>query len=829
MTRVSGDDWRVCIVAAGPGTGKTTFAAQWLAGTDGAWLSLDDAADHPETFWLSVATALQHARPGAFDATEQLATRSRTDSALFVMQFLDDAAALERSLEFVLEDFHVLRNPAIIASFASVIENLPAQLRFVITSRSDPALPTARWRARSWVADIRQRDLAFDEDETRSLLAALGAPVFAPGEIVELQTRTEGWVAALILMAGARRDADEAGVARRLTGSNRMIADLLAEEVIERQPDDVRDLMLCSSIVDDFDPDLCDILAGRRDSRACLESLERETHFLVTVEPRGAYRYHPLLKDLLRAELDRLYPGRAADLHLSAARAFIARGDFSSAVAHYVAHGDRDRAFQLVLDPRFEWREHDDVARTAAWLDAFPAEFLAESVERMLNFAFALMLCWRWNEAHAWLNRAEHALAAEPCSRVEDVVLLDILRLYEFISDAADATGIECGHRALGHIDRGVELGIAGERVRPGLARAHLLVDDPEGAEDALRGPIHGGEISATVVPLGVRARIALRQGHLRAAAEHSEKALAAASAFEMPKHFVTLDAHIALLGVLTDRDDLAAARRVVEQIESVTAGHPAFAYRIIGRLDEVRLAAARGLEDAFAVVDDLRILLHERDRPTLRSFVDAIEARLHLDAGETSKAEALADRLHPGTPARHLLVARLHLARGSTTHARERLDRATLTSVRDRLTAELLSVRACVMSGEDPERHLSRVVELAAPEHLVRVVLEEGDVVARLVRSAAERVGVIEAEQFATALGSPPRLRHSADAFVTLTEREQAVLRFLPSRLTNQEIGGECFMSVNTVKAHLKAIYNKLGVSSRSDAVERARMLGAL
>ena len=220
---------------------------------------------------------------------------------------------------------------------------------------------------------------------------------------------------------------------------------------------------------------------------------------------------------------------------------------------------------------------------------------------------------------------------------------------------------------------------------------------------------------------------------------------------------------------------------------------------------------------------------MHERDRPTLRSFVDAIEARLHLDAGETSKAEALVDRLQPGTPARHLLVARLHLARGSTTHARERLDRATLTSVRDRLTAELLSVRACVMSGEDPERHLSRVVELAAPEHLVRVVLEEGDVVARLVRSAAERVGVIEAEQFATALGSPPRLRHSADAIVTLTEREQAVLRFLPSRLTNQEIGRECFMSVNTVKAHLKAIYNKLGVSSRSDAVERARMLGAL
>ena len=166
---------------------------------------------------------------------------------------------------------------------------------------------------------------------------------------------------------------------------------------------------------------------------------------------------------------------------------------------------------------------------------------------------------------------------------------------------------------------------------------------------------------------------------------------------------------------------------------------------------------------------------------------------------------------------------------RGSVTEARQVLYRAHFTTLRERLGAQLLHVRACIVSGEDPEQHLGRVVALAAPEHLVRMVLEEGDVIARLVRAAAEDVGVVEAERFATALGSPPHHRHNPAAITVLTKRERAVLRFLPSRLTNQEIGAQCFMSVNTVKAHLKAIYAKLGVSSRSDAIQRARLLGEL
>ena len=833
MQRLSGHDWRVCVMAAGPGTGKTTLAAQWLEEAAGAWLSLRTEIDQYECFWLHVLAALQRARPGAFDATEQLVIRSRADSASFVTQLLEDAAALRDPLTLVLEDFHVLRDPTVAASLTRVVEGLPPQMRVLITSRSDPVLPLPRWRARSWLVDIRQRDLEFDPDEVEDLLAALGEHRLTREEVIDLQVRTEGWGAALILTALSMSDGDESAVARGVNGSNRLIADLLTEEIIDQQPNDVHDLMLCSSIADDFDADLCDLLTGRSDSQTRLQALERETHFLVTVDEKGpTYRYHRLLRDLLCAELDRHHPGRSAALHRVAGRALEDRGEVVRAVGHYLACGDTDRAFELVFDRAFEWCGRCDpkeLTGAAAWLAMFSANYIAANTSRMLKCAFALSLCWRWEEAQAWLDRAERALDADRRPHDEDVALVDVVRLQQFIGEGAAPAALECGKRALDQIEQGIDLGVAGELVRPNLASAYLLVDDPETADKTLSCPVHGAGMTTTVLVRGVHARIALRQGHVRAAAEQAELALAAAAAFDLSTHIASVNAQIALLGVLTDRDDLVSARRVVAQIKEISDRTPGLVYRIVSRLDEVRVAAAHGPEGAFSVIDDLRGLLHERDRPELCCFVDAIEARLHIDAGEVGKAEVLIGRLRSGSTTRHLLEARVHLARGSATEARQMLDCAPFTTLRDRLGAELLQVRACIVSGEDPERHLKRAVELAAPEHLVRVVLEEGEVIARLVRTAAEDLGLMEAGRFASALGAPPHQRHTRSPITVLTEREQAVLRFLPSRLTNEEISAECFISVNTVKAHLKAIYAKLGVSSRSAAIQRARMLGEL
>jgi LuxR family maltose regulon positive regulatory protein len=597
MEVMAGDDWRVATVTAGPGTGKTVFATQWLtrARADGcAWVSLDEGDDRPERFWLYVTAALQRACPGAFSESERLVTETRSDWKAFGAQLLSDAEGLDRAIVLALEDLHTIHAPATFEALSWIVEQLPPQLRLVCTARSDLPLPLARWRARSWLVEVRQDDLAFDREETAALFAALGEDRLGDSELGLLQAHTEGWVAALQLAAISMRNGDAHAVARSFAGNNRMMADLLRSEVLDRQDDEVQDLMLCSSIADDFDADLCDALTGRRDSASQLRAIESETHFLVTVDDRPTYRYHQLLREMLRVELATRSPGRAEELHRVAADVLEARGDILRAVDHLLAVGDPDRAFELVFLPAVEGWDHDDVTAMAAWVSAFPIEYVGESIDRMLHFAFAFGMCARLDEAAAWLEKAQRALAVEPQPREEDLTRVDAFRLFLFMFDGSDEAGIECGQRAADRIDRGLELGLVGERVRPCLARAHLLDDDPESADEVLRGELHGTEIPTQVLPLALLARIALRRGHLTAAADYATRSIAAATAFGVPKHFGTLDAHIATVGVLTDRNQLAETGPVFEQLREITERHPVLVYRVLNRLDEVRVARAR-------------------------------------------------------------------------------------------------------------------------------------------------------------------------------------------------------------------------------------------
>ena len=240
--------------------------------------------------------------------------------------------------------------------------------------------------------------------------------------------------------------------------------------------------------------------------------------------------------------------------------------------------------------------------------------------------------------------------------------------------------------------------------------------------------------------------------------------------------------------------------------------------------------AALDDFDGVFAILREAGKLIEHIPRSALRRLVDAVAARWHLEVGETRQAEEQIATLAEGSPAHTLLRARLDLACGRFDAVWARLGRASLATMRDRLTGELLLARAAIESGDDAEPHVMAAVELAAPERLVRVLLEEGAAVARLARAAAESLGTEAGTRLSVALGAPARSRRILrQPTVILTERELAVLRFMPFHHTNAEIASECRMSVNTVKWHLKRIYAKLGASSRAEAVERARQLGLL
>jgi LuxR family maltose regulon positive regulatory protein len=830
-------DWRVALVTGGPATGKTVLMAQWfeaLGTVPREWVTLDNNDDLPQRFWLTFALALERAASGAFADTVTAASDVHAVRPDFLDQLMIEWSALKEPLVMVLDDAHCLRDPAIVKGLSFVVEQLPPGSRLVLTSRVDLSLPIGRWRGRSWLVELRHRDLACTLDETTSLLAALGEDRLNASEVELLWQHTEGWVAGLRLaVAGFKDRADLSAAVKEFSGRDAVIAELLADEILYRAPEDLADFLLRTSVTDILDAELCDALSGRTDSGEVLRAMEAELKFVIaTRSDRSTYRYHPLLAQMLRAELSRRHPEDVTALNRAAAAVLEKRGDVVGAVRCLLAAGATDQAFSIVSQAAYYRADVGDTPGIAAFVNLFPRELVTESCSRMLIYALMLGLSGQLEEGHAWLQRARVRMGDERQRRPEDAATLDVLRLGTFAVTAGSGEEIDAGRRALEALENGLDLGVVGARARTNLVRGYLLVDEPSQADSTLRAGNPGDEVAALLVAPALAARIALRHGRLREAEHQATTALQAARAFGLETHTSMLDANLAFAGIAIDRNDSSGVTAAFERLDEILQANPfALVYQVLFRIERARAAAAQGnYDEVFATVSEAGTLIEHLPGSVLRRMLDAVAARWHLQAGQTHQAEELITQLPDGDPAHTLLRARLDLVSGRFEAVRARLKQASPATMRDQLVGELLLARAAIECGEESGSHLTLAVGLAAPERLVRVLLEEGPAVTRLARSTAESLRTESGSVLALALGMPPRPRHDPrQSIVVLSERELSLLRFLPSRLTYSEMAAECFMSVNTAKTHLKSIYAKLGVSSRAEAVSQATLLGLL
>ncbi len=830
-------DWRVALVTGGPATGKTVSVAQWFQTLDPIareWVTLDAHDERPERFWLTFVLALDRAVPGAFARTAASATDVHRLPPEFLDRLLTAWSAVTDPLVIVLEDMHHVDSPEISEDLGFVVEHLPGGSRMLLTSRVEPRLPVSRWRGRGWLAEIRQRDLALTLPETAELFTALGEHRLAGSEIETLWRHTEGWVAGLRLAAAGLKDrADAPAAVAEFSGRTPMVADLLADELLHRAPRELSEFLLRTSVADVLDAGLCDALSGRSDSAEVLRRMEADLQFVMATGPgRDTWRYHPLLAEMLRAELQAHRPGEAQELNRLAAVILQARGDIAGAARCLLAAGDTDRAFSIVFEAAYRRADVSDIPGIAAFVNLFPRELVTESASRMLTYALILGLAGQVAEAHAWLHRAQMRISEQPQAQAKDVATADALRLLTFTATAGAGDEIDAGHRAVEAVEAGLDLGHAGARTRMNLVRGYLLTDQPDQADAVLRAGSPGDEIAALVLAPALAACIAVRHGRLSEAGRQATAALEAAGAFGVGTHLGAVDAHLALAGVRIDRNELADAIAAFRCLDEILQANPfARVYQVLVQLEKARVAAALDdFDDVFAILREAGKVVAHLPRSALRCLVDAAAARWHLAAGQTRQAEGLIAALAEGSPAHTLLRARLDLACGRFDEVKARLGRASPGMMRDQVAGELLLARAAIESGDDAAAHVARAVGLAAPEHLVRVFLDEGPAVARLARAAADSLGTGSGASLSVALGSPPPSRGTPhQPAVILTERELLVLRFLPSHLSNAEIARECLMSVNTVKGHLKNIYAKLGVASRAATVERARLLGLL
>ena len=386
----------------------------------------------------------------------------------------------------------------------------------LFTSRVDPPLPVSRWRGRGWLAEVDQRDLAFTLPETAELFAALGEDRLTTSEVQRLWRHTEGWVAGLRLAAaGLKERADVPAAVDEFSGRSPMVADLLAEELLHHAPAELSEFLLRTSVADVLDAELCDALSGRSDSADVLRRMEADLKFVMATGPnRDTYRYHPLLLEMLRAELETHRPEEARGLNRVAAAIMEARGDIAGAVRCLLAAGDTDRAFSIVFQAAYRRADLSDTPGIVAFVNLFPRELVTESASRMLTYALMLGLAGQVAEAHAWLQRAQVRIEGEPEPRAEDVATLDLLRLLTFSVTGGAGDELDAGRRAVEAVEAGLDLGVAGARARMNLVRGYLLVDNPGEADAALRAGSPGDEIAALVLGAGAgRARrVAARQ-----------------------------------------------------------------------------------------------------------------------------------------------------------------------------------------------------------------------------------------------------------------------------------------------------------------------------
>ena len=445
---------QIALVSAPAGFGKTVCVAEWVStvALPVAWLSLDSADDEPERFFAYFIAALQHLK---LDIGEEIASLLRAGQLppadIICSVLIDDLLAFEGPFVLVLDDFHAIQDRFILQVLQTLVSNLPPALRLVLLTREDPGLPLARLRARNQVTEIRAADLRLTPLETSQFLSQVMELALSPADVDELGRKTEGWIAGLQLAGlSVRNQPDPSGFIARLSGANRFIVSYLAQEVLDRQPPDVQDFLLRTSILDGLNGGLCDAVAERTDSKELLEHLLGANLFLIPLDDEGRwYRYHRLFADLLRerqlarAATPTAAAEQTAELHRRASRWYARAGMTSEAIEHALAAADYAAAVELIEEHAagmlMQWHKK----RVQSWMQALPPEWSARCPKTMLALAW-LLLSLDPNEAAPYLDRLQ-AMFSGPELEARPELLAQWLALQASLKNAAGTVGGSSG------------------------------------------------------------------------------------------------------------------------------------------------------------------------------------------------------------------------------------------------------------------------------------------------------------------------------------------------------------------------------------------------
>jgi LuxR family maltose regulon positive regulatory protein len=833
----------VTAVTAPPGAGKTVACATWAAAVSRSrrvtWLNLDEGDRDPARFWAYMSAALA---VGGSDITPSLVPRSRGAADDLPLSLVDTMRGLAAPLALVLDDVHVLADSGVLPGLGFLIHHAPATLRIILCGRRVPGLHLARMRVAGDLAEVDTADLACSREEADAYFAKLGLAA-DPAERDDLLRRTQGWMAGLRL-AALRASRDGTVNVGGVSGDP-LLADYMTDEVLDRQPAQIQLFLRRTSVAERLTGEYADWLTREPGGARILDKLDRENSFVARDES-GQYRYHPCLREVLLDELRRA-PEEVPVLFGRAARWHAERGDVVEAMRCAAEAGDWDHASLALAEAGIAGVLPGRMAELEEAMRLFPADRRCGDPVVAAALA-AARLCGRDpDSAAAYRGYAAEALAdcAEPVRPLVELWLAALRVMQTADSDPAalddgwalaektqSRAGTLSAHRALGLLWLSVGTAmlsrwrIADARRALGHADHQLSAAGPGGPLDRARG---------------WQALAEVLYGDLSAAQSIIERLRGRDLPDPAGRHLATL----AAAALAVERDELRSATQLLDSLDAAAfgwvPGEPDI--DVLRMLIRARGALAGG--DA-AGARSIVMLIRDKCGPHLLPLA-AFDADIALKEGNVQVAAA-ATSGPPDRQPRHaeqaVVSARLLLAQGDPAAARDMAARCLDGSavpdgtLRTRITALLTATVANrrLSAHADAAALLEQALMIAEPHEAYRPFLDLGgaihSAIAIMVSPASPAAAFAARVQERFVCQLPPKAAgnvSAGDAAPPLTASEMAVLRLLHSHLTNQEIADALFLSVNTIKTHLRSTYHKLGVTSRRDAVARGRRLQLL